>query len=66
MGRQLGIETCINYNETENSIDHVADACNIAIGHAMYKWSGIPNQFCQLEIPLDVSDIMEDLEKFKI
>jgi hypothetical protein len=66
IGHQLGIETCLTYNETEKSIDHVSDVCSIAIGHAVYRWTGIHNQFSILEIPSDVSDIMEGLENFTI
>ena len=66
IGHLLGIKICVSYKETEKNIDHVADVCSIAIGHAMYKWSGIPNKFCLLEIPLDVSDIMNGIENFTI
>ena len=66
IGNQLGIETCLTYNETDKSIDDVASACSIAIGHAMYKHSGVPNQYSQKEMPTDVRDLMDDLENFTL
>ena len=66
IGHMLGIETCLTYNETEKSIDNVADACSISIGHAMYKWSGIRNKYCETSMPTDVMDLTEDLANFTI
>ena len=66
VGHMLGIETCLTYNETVKSIDNIANACNIAIGHAMYKWSGIYNKYCEKRIPTDIIDLMKDLENFTI
>jgi hypothetical protein len=66
IGNQLGIETCLTYNETDKSIDDVANACSIAIGHAMYKHSGVSNQYCAKEMPTDVRDLMDCLENFTI
>lgn len=64
--KRLGIDTCITYNETVKSIYHVADACNVAIGHAMYKCSGVYNQYCDKNIPTDVTDLMDDMFNFTI
>lgn len=66
IGERLGIRTCVRYNETEKSISDVVNACNIAIGHAIYNWSGIPNRYCDQEIPVDVSDIMTEMENISI
>ena len=41
-------------------------ACNIAIGHAIFKLTGISNQFINQEIPTDVSDLLKSLENCKI
>jgi hypothetical protein len=66
VGNKLGIETCLTYNETDASISHVADACSVAIGHAMYKWSGVPNQYCNQDMPTDVRDLTDELGNFSI
>lgn len=66
IGQKMGIHTCITYNETSKSISHVADACNVAVGHAMYKWTGVPNEFCQQEIPSDVRDLADELSNFSL
>jgi hypothetical protein len=66
MGEKLGIGTCLTYNETEKSIADVSDACSIAIGHAIYNWSGVQNQYCDQEMPTDVSDLMEEMGNISI
>ena len=66
IGEKLGIGTCLTYNETEKSIADVAHACSIAIGHAIYNWSGIPNQFCEEKMPTDVRDLIEEMENISI
>jgi uncharacterized protein YegL len=66
IGQQLGIETCLTYNETEQSIDKVADACSIAIGHTMYKWTSNYNKYCDEEMPTDVSILTEKISNFRI
>ena len=63
MGEKLGIGTCLTYNETCKSIANVADACNIVIGHAIYKWSGVSNQYSDQDIP---TDLMDEFEKISI
>lgn len=65
-GKKMNIDNCLSYNETEKSISKVADACNIAIGHAMYKWFGITNKYTKEEMPTDIRDLMDDLEKVTI
>jgi hypothetical protein len=64
--KELGIETCLTYNETGNSISHVAYACSVAIGHAMYKCSGVYNEYCDKNIPNDLSDLIDDMSNFTI
>jgi hypothetical protein len=66
IGEQLGIGTCLTYNETERSISDVSEACSVAIGHAMYNWSGIRNEYCNREMPTDVSDLMKSMENISI
>ena len=66
IGNKLGIELCLTYNETTKSIDHVADVCSIAVGHAIYKLTGIPNKYCEKEIPIDVSELTNFLENITI
>ena len=50
-GGKLGIDKCITYNETDNSIARVAEACNIAVGHAVTQWTGQKNEYIHQEIP---------------
>ena len=66
VGESMGISTCINYSESKESISKVMYACNIAIGHAIFKLTGISNQFINQEIPTDVSDLLKSLENCKI
>ena len=62
VGESLGIHTCITYNETEKSISNIAEVCNISIGHAIYKLTGIENTYIDKEIPNDISDFMMNLK----
>jgi hypothetical protein len=66
IGTRMNIDTCLAYNSTPKSISQVADACSIAIGHAIHKWSGVPNKYTEQAIPTDVRDLMFDLENFTI
>lgn len=61
VGESLGIHTCIKYKETEKSINNIAEACNISIGHAIYKLTGLYNKYIDKEIPIDISDFMNNL-----
>ena len=66
VGRKLGIETCLSYNESDKSISQIAFACSIAIGHAIQKWTGLPNQYVNQKMPTDISDLMNELDNIKI
>ena len=57
----MNIDTCLTYSESDMSIAKIADACNIAIGHAISRWSGNENPFSQQEMPTDISDLMDNL-----
>jgi hypothetical protein len=61
IGNELGIETCVTYDESQLSIAHAVDVCNIAIRNATNKWSGIRDH---TEVPTDVRDVMLDLSRF--
>jgi hypothetical protein len=61
VGESLSIHTCITYNQTEKSISNIAEVCNISIGHAIYKLTGIENKYIHKEIPNDISDFMMNL-----
>lgn len=65
-GKKLGIDNCITYNETTNSIARVAEACNIAVGHVVTQWTGQKNEYIHQEIPTDVRELTEALENFGI
>jgi uncharacterized protein YegL len=65
-GKNLGISTCITYNATEKSISDVVKACNIAIGHATYRWTGVQNQHTHKIVPFDVRDITDGFMNFSI
>lgn len=65
-GNKLGIETCLSYNETSNSISQISKVCNIAVGHALKKWTGKSNQYTNQEIPTDVKDLMDGFNDIKI
>lgn len=60
-GKNMNIDTCLTYSESDMSIAKIADACNIAIGHAISRWSGNENPFSQQEMPTDISDLMDNL-----
>ena len=66
VGTKMGINTCLTYNASPHSISQVVNACNISVGHATHKWTGIPNQYTQQQMPTDVRDLMDELEKFTI
>lgn len=66
VGESMGITTCIKYSESKESIDKVMCACNIAIGHAIFKLTGISNPLINQVIPTDVTDILISLENCKI
>lgn len=65
IGTKLGIDTCLAYNASPQSIFKVANACNIAIGHAIQKWSGVPNIYTNQQMPTDVRDLMNGIESIK-
>lgn len=60
-GQNMNIDTCLTYSESDRSIAKLADACNIAVGHAISIWSGNENPFSQKEMPTDISDLMDNL-----
>lgn len=66
VGKKIGIETCLSYNESDKSISQIAFACSISIGHAIEKWTGLPNQYTNQEMPTDIRDLMDDLDNIKI
>lgn len=66
VGKKLGIETCLTYEETDKCIGRVADSCNIAIGHMLYKCSGIPNYYSEQEIPTEITDLTDILDNCRI
>ena len=66
IGSRLGIDTCLAYDASKESIARVANACSIAIGHAIQKWSGIPNQYTSQVMPTDVRDLMNEMGNFTI
>jgi uncharacterized protein YegL len=66
IGSRLGIKTFLKYKETQQSIAEVAHACSIAIGHASFKWSGIYNKYCNINMPTDVSQLMESFVNVSI
>jgi len=61
IGERMNINTCLSYSESNMSIAKIAEACNIAIGHAVARWTGNENQFSQQEMPTDISDLMNNL-----
>ena len=66
MGHHLGIETCVTYSQSQQSIERAMEVCNVAIGHVVSKISGLANLYTNTEIPSDVSDIMADFGNFSI
>ena len=66
IGKKMGIQNCVSYNESDFSISQIADVCNISIGHAIYKWSGVQNEYTNQLIPDDISVLMEKMEKIGI
>lgn len=60
-GERMNVNTCLSYSESNTSIARIAEACNIAIGHAVARWTGNENQFSQQEMPVDISDLMNNL-----
>jgi hypothetical protein len=60
-GERMNVNTCLSYSESNTSIARIAEACNIAIGHAVARWTGNENQFSQKEMPVDISDLMNNL-----
>jgi uncharacterized protein YegL len=66
IGKKLGIETCVTYNESMTSISSVADVCNLAIGKEIYRWYGVYSEDCDKDIPIDVTDLIEDICNFTI
>lgn len=65
IGQRLGINNCVSYNETKNSIINVVNVCNIAVGHCIEKWTGQQNCFSHQSIPEDVRDLMDTIEQLK-
>ena len=61
VGENMNIDKCLTYTESEMSISRIASACNIAIGHAIARWTGNENYFSQQEMPTDISDLMGNL-----
>ena len=66
VGEKMGIYTSIVYNETKKSIEQIVDACNIAIGHVYHKLTGDQNQYSNTEIPTDIRELTNILNKFNI
>lgn len=66
MGVRMGIDTCVAYSPNKQSIDQVAEACNVAIGHAIERWTGVSNMYSNQEMPVDLSDLMDGFENCKI
>jgi len=66
IGSELCIETCVTYKESDKSIDYVADACNIAVGHAMHRWTGVNNQYSNKKVPTDVSELMNNFASLSL
>ena len=66
VGKQLAIDTCITYNETSKSILDIANVCNTTIGHALYEWTGISNEYCKKEIKTDIRDLTDIFTGFNI
>jgi len=60
-GENMNIDTCLSYSESDMSISRIASVCNIAIGHAIARWTGNENPFSQQEMPTDISDLMNNL-----
>lgn len=65
-GNCLGIDICITYDETAKSITRIGTACNTAIGHSTSKWFGEENPFSHLEMPDDISSLIDDIIGFSI
>lgn len=61
VGENINIDTCLTYSESATSISKIASTCNIAIGHAIARWSGSENNFSNQEMPVDISDLMSNL-----
>lgn len=66
VGKTLGIDNCVTYNESANSIYKAIDACNIAIGKAVYEWTGLINKYVDVDMPTDVRDVMESFGNFSL
>lgn len=66
MGIRMGIDTCVAYSSNDQSICQVAEACNVAIGHAIHRWTGFPNIYTNYEMPTDLRDLMEGFDNCKI
>jgi uncharacterized protein YegL len=66
MGIRMGIDTCVSYSTNKESIAQVAEACNVAIGHAVQKWTGVANMYSNQEMPFDLKDIMEGFGNCRI
>lgn len=60
-GEKLKIDTCLTYSESENSISKVAEACNVAVGHAIANSTGYQNEYSEQRMPTDISDLMDSL-----
>jgi hypothetical protein len=65
-GSNIGIITCIKYNETEGSIIKVMDSCNIVLAHMIKKWFGVDVPYIDKNIPTDVQELILDFDDFKI
>lgn len=65
-GIRMGIDIRVAYSASEQSITQVADACNIAIGHAVQKWTNVPNIYSDKEMPDDLRDLLEGFNNCKI
>lgn len=66
IGRKIGIDKCVTYNETDKSIAEVVYACNVAIGQCISNDTGMDNEYSIQEMPTDVRELLDGFRKFDL